>query len=86
MLKWVEFLQDYTFVLKYRPGVDNKVADAFSHVALVLQYMHTSDIGFDQLTDENQQCPDFGLIFKECLGNTGPTQRDFLIRDGYLFK
>jgi len=25
--KWVEFLKDYTFVLKHKAGVENKVAD-----------------------------------------------------------
>jgi hypothetical protein len=29
-LKWVEFLQIYTFVLKHRSGRYNKVADALS--------------------------------------------------------
>ena len=26
--KWVKFVQDYTFVLKHKAGVESKVADA----------------------------------------------------------
>jgi len=28
--KWVKFLQEYTFVLKHKTGVENKVASALS--------------------------------------------------------
>jgi len=28
--KWVEFLQDYTFILKQKAGVENKIVDALS--------------------------------------------------------
>ena len=29
-LKWVEFMQSYTFVLKHRSGMSNRVVDALS--------------------------------------------------------
>ena len=35
-LKWVEFLQSYTFVLKHRSGKSNRVADALSRRHLLL--------------------------------------------------
>jgi len=34
--KWVEFLQDYTFVLKYKACVENKVADSLSRRVMTL--------------------------------------------------
>lgn len=36
-MKWVEYLQAYTFNIKHKKGVLNKVADAFSRRALTLQ-------------------------------------------------
>ena len=38
-LKWVEFLQSYTFVLKHRSGKSNKVVDALSGRQLFLTEM-----------------------------------------------
>ena len=38
-LKWVEFMQHYTFVLKYRSGESNRVADALSRRHLLLIQM-----------------------------------------------
>ena len=37
--KWVKFLQDYTFVLKYKAGVENKVVDALSQRVMILVTM-----------------------------------------------
>ena len=29
-MKWVEYLQNFTFVIKHKSGVNNKVVDALS--------------------------------------------------------
>ena len=47
--KWVEFLQDYTFVLKHKAGVENKVADALSWRVMILVAMSAEVIGFETL-------------------------------------
>jgi len=36
-IKWFEFIQEYTFVLKHRANVDNKVVDALSRRLCMLQ-------------------------------------------------
>ena len=38
-LKWVEFLQSYTFFLKHRSGKSNKVVDTLSRRQLLLTEM-----------------------------------------------
>ena len=85
-VEWVEFLQNYTFILKHNDGIDNNIADAFRHVISILHSMQNSVTGFDYLKDKYPQCPDVGIIYKESLDNPSPTQGDFLIREGYLFK
>jgi hypothetical protein len=35
--KWIEFLQNFTFVIKHTNGKENKVVDAFSKINLILQ-------------------------------------------------
>ena len=47
--KWVEFLQDYTFVLIHKAVVENKVTDAFSRRVMILITMSAEVIGFERL-------------------------------------
>ena len=60
---WVEFLQAYTFVLKHKAGVENKVADALSHRLAILVAVSTEVLGFDRLKDDYETCPNFTIIF-----------------------
>jgi len=55
----VEFLQDYTFILKHKTDVENKVADALSRRVMTLVTMSTEVIGFERLREEYDSCPDF---------------------------
>jgi len=57
--KWVEFLQDYTFVLKHKAGVENKVTDALSRRVMTLVTMSTEVIGFERLREKYDSYPDF---------------------------
>ena len=84
--KWVEYIQAYTFVLKHRAGTENKVADALSHRALLLNSISTEVIGFERLKDEYEKCPDFKTIFQSL--NQGPSSdhSEYTLLDGYLFK
>ena len=45
--KWVEFLQNFTFVINHTHGKSNKVADALSRVSLVMQEIKISALGFE---------------------------------------
>jgi hypothetical protein len=47
--KWVEFMQNFTFVLKHISGNTNKVADALSRRCLILQECQITILGFDHL-------------------------------------
>ncbi|KAG8382168.1 hypothetical protein BUALT_Bualt05G0048600 [Buddleja alternifolia] len=82
--KWVEFLQEYTFVLKHCAGVEKKAADALSHVIIVLNSMITHVIDFDRLPDAYPTCLDFGVIFSEIQDGPHIAHTNFVIWDGYL--
>ncbi|MGV7994910.1 hypothetical protein PJP12_30040, partial [Mycobacterium kansasii] len=58
--KWVAFLQEYSFVLKHKAGVENKPADALSRIVALLNSLSVEVVGFEQLKDEYPICPDFG--------------------------
>jgi len=63
-IKWVEFLQDYTFILKHRAWIDNKAVDALSYFITILHSIKNFVVGFEHLKDEYPQCPDFGIILR----------------------
>ena len=60
----VVYVPAYTFVLKHHARIENKVADALSHRALLLNVVSTKIIGFERLRDEYATCPDFSEIYQ----------------------
>jgi hypothetical protein len=50
-VKWVEYMQNFTFVIKHISGTANKVADALSRKCLLLQEFKVKTLGFDDLKD-----------------------------------
>ena len=85
-IKWVEFLQDYTFVLKYKAGVENKVTDTLSRRAMILVVMSAEVIGFDRLREEYDSCPNFEKIYVALRDGSVREMDDFLLQDGDLFR
>ena len=59
--RWVESLQDYTYVLKHKVGVKNRVADALSHRRALLFVMSTEVVSFEKIKDTYESCPDLIL-------------------------
>ena len=45
----VEFLQDYTYVLKHKAGVENRVADALICRCALLSVMSTEVVSFEKI-------------------------------------
>ena len=50
-LKWVEFLQSFTFVLKHISGQSNRIVDSLSRRLLILQANQIQVLGFEHLRD-----------------------------------
>lgn len=64
--KWVEFLQNFTFILKHVSGKVNKVADALSRRSLIVQECHVKILGFDYLKEFFEVDADFREVFEAC--------------------
>ena len=84
--RWVEYLQDYTFVLKHKAGVENRVADALSRRASLLSTLSVEVIGMDRLKETYADCPDFGQIYAALQEGPSSDYVDYLLQDGYLFR
>jgi hypothetical protein len=87
--KWVEYMHNFTFMIKHISGAANKVADALSRKCLLLQEFRIKTLGFENLKDMYAGDVDFSEAYKAA---ENPVLRDrslwidFLIQDGLLFK
>ena len=64
--KWVEFLQNLTFVIKCTSGKSNKFVDALSRISLVIQEVKISTLGFENLIAMYKEDVDFKDIYVVC--------------------
>ena len=65
-VKWVEFLQNFTFVIKHISGKSNKVADGLSWISLVTQEVKISTLGFENLIAMYKVDENFKDIYAAC--------------------
>ena len=84
--KWVEFLNEYSFVINYRAGIVNKVVDALNRLIVTLHCMSAHVIRFDRLKDEYFACSNFNIIYDKVSNGNCHEYVDFLVENGYLFK
>ena len=50
-VKWVEYMQNFIFVIKHISVTANKVVDALNRKCLLLQEFKVKTLGFDDLRD-----------------------------------
>lgn len=82
-VKWANYLQDFTFVLKHKAGTQNRVADGLSRRRSLLTSLRTEVLGLESFADLYKTDPYFGSILDAVhAGNS--TQ--FSLLDGFLFK
>ena len=88
-MKWVEFLQGFTFVIKHVSGKANRVADALSRKILMVQESQVQVLGLYFLKDLYKSDIDFKEAYEISLNHAqidkGPWN-DYILQDGLLFK
>jgi len=86
---WVEYLQNFTFVLKHISGQANKVADALSRRLLLLQESTMQILGFEHLRELYPTDGDFKEAYEACqnpLLRNSSMWLDYNLQEGLLFK
>ena len=64
-MKWVEYLQSFTFLIKHKSRVTNKVDDALSRRHSLLTEMKVEVLGFDEMKELYDADPDFSEAWRE---------------------
>ncbi|GKV29618.1 hypothetical protein SLEP1_g38525 [Rubroshorea leprosula] len=80
---WSEFLQAYPFLLKYKSGVQNRVADALSHRHALLTSLQMKVIGFEVIKELYEDDPDFSNIWQ---ATSNQAFQQYHRQQDYLFK
>ena len=87
--KWVEYMQNFTFVLKHISGQTNKVLDALSRRCLILQECKVIVLAFGNVKEMYKDDPNFKEIYE---AYENPVSRDispweqYMSQEGLLFK
>ena len=63
-MKWVEYLKAYTFNIKHKKGLQNKVVDALSKRALTIQEIQPQSMGIEKFKELYGEYGDFVDIYK----------------------
>lgn len=88
-MKWVEYLQAYTFNIKHKKGVQNKAADALRTRLLTVQEVQLQSIRIDSFKDLYAEDEDFAQIDKVCKefkNNFHGEFSEYTLQNDLLFK
>jgi len=81
--KWVEFIETFSYVIKYKQDKENIVADTISCWYVILSTMNTRLLGFEYVKELYVNDSAFAEICNAC-GYLSFGK--FYLMDGYLFK
>ena len=59
--KWVEFIEQFPYVIKHKQGKINVVADALSRIYTLLNVLNVQYLGFDHIKELYHDDLDFSL-------------------------
>jgi len=80
---WVEFIETFSHVIKYKQGQENIVADELSRKYVFLSTFDARFLGFEHIKELYKDDSDFTNVYNACETSTFDK---FYRLDGYLFK
>lgn len=84
--RWVEYIEAFGYVVKYKQGTDNVVVDALSRRYTFLTTLNARILGFSLLRDLYHDEIDFGEIFSTSMQPpSSSSARQYFVPDGFLF-
>ncbi|XP_010456833.1 PREDICTED: uncharacterized protein LOC104738343 [Camelina sativa] len=63
---WVEFIETFPYVIKYKQGKENIVVDALSRRYALISTLDVKLMGFEQVKEIYEKDPDFKDVYKSC--------------------
>ena len=81
--KWVEFIESFPYIIKYKKGKENVVADALSRRYALISKLDAKLLGFEYIKDLYPNDHDFANVYGAC--EKGGFDK-FYIFEGFLFR
>ncbi|CAI8596365.1 unnamed protein product [Vicia faba] len=81
--KWIEFLEQFFYVIQHKKGKSNVVADALSSLHALLSTLETKVSGLQHIKDLYASDSEFSSKFFSC---EHAAQNGYSKYNGYLFK
>nr|CAN83491.1 hypothetical protein VITISV_029198 [Vitis vinifera] len=81
--KWVEFIETFPYVIKYKQGKENIVADALSRRYALVSTLNAKLLGFEYVKELYANADDFASVYGAC---EKVAFGKFYRLDGYLFR
>jgi hypothetical protein len=82
--KWSEFIESFPYVVKYKKGKDNIVADALSRRHTLLSRLDTKILGLESIKELYVKDSYFAEPYSKCCGSKG--WENFHLHEGFLFR
>ena len=82
--KWTELIESFPYVIKYIKGKENFVADALSHICMLVTKLEFNVIGFEHIKDLYAHDTTFAIPYAKCLTHT--SWERYYIKDDYLMR
>ena len=83
--RWMDYVQQFDFLIKHKAGAENKVADALSRRPHLLHITSVMVTEFDSMKNEYSDDEDFSRLWNELSSQNTQHQGDYMLRDGFLF-
>jgi hypothetical protein len=64
--KWIEFIETFPYVIKYKQGKDNVVVNALSRRYILLSIINIKILGFEYVKDLYADYSDFANVYEAC--------------------
>ena len=81
--RWVEFIETFPYVIRYKQGKENVVADALSRSYALISALDTKFVGFEHIKELYHDDHDFGEVYSACEKSA---EGKFYRHEGFLFR
>ena len=81
--RWMEYIETFSYVIRYKQGKENVVVDALSRRYVLLTSLGAKMLGFEYVKDMYANDVDFANVYMAC---DKTTFEKFYKHDGYLFR